>query len=72
MSEITEKLKSSDKSVTNLELLDYVIAFQLDKLENYHAKNSKSASDTINEKAENSMSNLIELLRLREHHKHGK
>lgn len=69
MSDIIDKLKSSEEQVTNLELLDHVIAFQLGKIQNYHLKSLHNASNTINEKAENSMSNLIELLKLREHYK---
>lgn len=69
MSEITDKLKSSDNSVTNLELLNHVIAFQLDKIENYHTKSNK-IPNTVNEKAENAMSNLIELLKLRENYRY--
>ena len=72
MSDIIDKLNSPDEQVTNLELLDHVIAFQLGKIENYHAKNSQHASRTISDKDENSMSNLIELLKLREHYKHRK
>lgn len=40
MSDIIDKLNSPDEQVTNLELLDHVIAFQLGKIKNYHAKNS--------------------------------
>ena len=71
MSDIIEKLKSSDEKVTNLELLDHVIALQLGKIEEYN-QDMNLTSSKISEDAENSMSNLIELLKLREHYKHRK
>lgn len=71
MSDIFDKLKSSDEQVTNLELLDHVIALQLGKIEEYNQDMNLSSSK-ISEDAENSMSNLIELLKLREHYKHRK
>ena len=71
MSDIINKLKSSDEQVTNLELLDHVIALQLGKIEEFNQEMSLPSSK-ISEEAENSMSNLIELLKLREHHKHRK
>lgn len=71
MSDIIDKLKSSDEQVTNLELLDHVIALQLGKIEEFN-QDMKLPSSKISEDAENSMSNLIELLKLREHYKHRK
>lgn len=71
MSDIIDKLNSSDEQVTNLELLDHVIALQLGKIEEYNQEMSLPSSK-ISEEAENSMSNLIELLKLREHYKHRK
>lgn len=70
ITEIADKLKNSDDVVTNPELLDYIIAFQLTKIQNYHAKVSYPPKNMISEKTENAMSNLIELLKLREHYKH--
>ena len=60
MSDIINKLKSSDEQVTNLELLDHVIALQLGKIEEFNQEMSLPSSK-ISEDAENSMSNLIEL-----------
>ena len=71
MSNIFDKLKSSDEKVTNLELLDHVIALQLGKIEEYNQEMNLPSSK-ITEEAENSMSNLIELLKLRKQYKHGK
>ncbi len=71
MSDIIDKLNSSDEQVTNLELLDHVIALQLGKIEEYNQEMSLPSS-RITEEAENSMSNLIELLKLRENYKHRK
>ncbi|MBR0271084.1 MAG: hypothetical protein IJQ68_03710 [Methanobrevibacter sp.] len=71
MSDIINKLKSSDEKVTNLELLDYVIALQLSKIEEYN-EDMDLPSSKISEDAENSMSNLIDLLKLREHYKRRK
>jgi len=71
MSDIISKLNNKDETVSNLELLDEVIAFQLSKILNYHEKISHKPSYTISEKTENSMSNLIELLKLRENYRYG-
>ena len=71
MSDIIAKLISNDETVSNLELLDEVIAFQFSKILKYHEKSPK-ISNTVNEKAENSMSNLIELLKLRENYRYEK
>ena len=71
MSNIIDKLKSSDEQVSNLELLDHVIALQLGKIEEYN-KDMNLPSSKISEDAENSMSNLIELLKIRKHYKHRK
>lgn len=70
MSDIIAKLTNKEESVSNLELLDEVIAFQFSKILKYHEKNSLKISNTVNEKAENSMSNLIELLKLRENYRY--
>lgn len=70
--DIIDKLNSPNEQVSNLELLDHIIAFQLGKIQNHHTNNSHNATSTISENAENSMSNLIELLKFREHYKHRK
>lgn len=72
MSELIDRLNSSKDTVSNLELLDYVIAFQISKIENYHSRSLHQTERTVNEDAENSMANLIELLKLREHYKRRK
>lgn len=70
MRDIITRLNNKDEHVSNLELLDEVIAFQFSKILKYHEKNSLKISNTISEKAENSMNNLIELLKLRENYKY--
>lgn len=68
MNDIITKLNNKKETVSNLELLDEVIAFQFSKILKYH-ENSAKISNTVNEKAENSMHNLIELLKLRENYR---
>ena len=68
MNDIITKLNNKKETVSNLELLDEVIAFQFSKILKYH-ENSAKISNTVNEKAENSMRNLIELLKLRENYR---
>ena len=72
MSDIIAKLTSNDETVSNLELLDEVIAFQLSKIQKYNKATSNQPAYTISEDAENSMSNLIELLKLRENYRYEK
>ena len=69
MSDIIAKLTSNDETVSNIELLDEVIAFQLSKIQKYNQATSHKPAYTISEDAENSMSNLIELLKLRENYR---
>jgi len=69
MSDIISKLHDNNEDVSNIELLDEIIAFQFSKIIKYH-ENSVKISNTVNEKAENSMRNLIELLKLRENYRY--
>ena len=59
---LAETIDKSKKPINSLELLDHVIAIQLAKIEN---RNIKSLSKT-NDNEEETMKNLIELLKLRQ------
>lgn len=59
---LAESIDKSKKPINSLELLDHVIAIQLAKIEN---RNIKSLSKT-NDNEEETMKNLIELLKLRQ------
>ena len=59
---LAETIDKSKKPINSLELLDHVIAIQLAKIEN---RNIKSLSKTNNDEEE-TMKNLIELLKLRQ------
>lgn len=61
MSSIIQDLKTEDDSVSNIELLNHVIALQLKKIEDHNSKHP----NVINSKTEEAMNNLIRLLELR-------
>ncbi|WP_432644406.1 hypothetical protein [Methanobrevibacter sp.] len=61
MSDIIQDLKTEDDSVSNIELLNYVIALQLQKIEDYNSNHPS----VITSKTEEAMNNLIRLLELR-------
>ena len=60
--DIIKKLQENDKTLTTSELLDQVIAIQLQKINHYNEVNNFKMKDT----AEDAMKNLIELLKIRE------
>ena len=60
--EIIKKLQENDEDLTTPELLDQVIAIQLQKIIQYNQVGNFKMKDT----AENAMENLIELLKIRE------
>lgn len=61
MSKIVEDLINKGNTVKNDKLLDYVIAIQLNKIERYRDQSKY----VIDQKTEDAMVNLIELLKLR-------
>ena len=60
--DIIKKLQENDTTLTTSELLDQVIAIQLQKINHYNEVNNFKMKDT----AEDAMKNLIELLKIRE------
>ena len=62
MSRISDDLQNKNSTVKNLELVDYLISIQLNKIERYNNISKK----IIDDKTENAMSNMVELLKLRQ------
>ena len=62
INEIIKKLQENDTELTTPELLDQVIAIQLQKINHYNEANNFNIRDTTEE----AMKNLIELLKIRE------
>ena len=63
MSDMIQKLENGNHP-SNLDLVDYVIQLQLNKIENYNEHMAKTSSK-ISESTEYAMSNLIDLIELR-------
>ena len=61
MSKISKKLENNPSNVKNNELLDYIISFQLKKIESYNIQ----TNEIIDEKSEKAMANLVELIKMR-------
>lgn len=62
INDIIKKLQDNDESLSTPELLDQVIATQLQKINHYNEINNLKIKDTT----EDAMRNLIELLKIRE------
>lgn len=61
MSKISDKLENKPGMVKNIDLIDYVISLQLNKIEDYSVKSKES----IDVNSENAMNNLCELINIR-------
>ncbi len=62
INDIIKKLQENDNELTTSELLDHVIAIQLQKIDHHNQANNFKIKDTT----EDAMRNLIELLKIRE------
>lgn len=62
INDIIKKLQENDNELTTSELLDHVIAIQLQKIDHHNKSNHFKIKDTT----EDAMRNLIELLKIRE------
>ena len=71
MSEISEKLKEKE-NINKQELINYALGIQLEKIEKYITSYGNDPKFLIREDAENAMTNLIELLKLKKDKKTAK
>lgn len=71
MSEISEKLKRNE-NINKQELINYALGIQLEKIEKYITSYGNDPKFLIREDAENAMTNLIELLKLKKDKKTAK
>lgn len=62
MEKLSRQIQRSKDPLSSLEMIDYVISIQLEKIEKY---NKDSINKKITENSESAMENMIELLKLR-------
>lgn len=62
MEKLSSKIQNAKTPISSLEMIDYVISIQLEKIEKY---NNDSRNKVITETSESAMVNMIELLKIR-------
>jgi len=62
MKKLSTKIKETETHINSLTLIDYVIAIQLEKIENYQ---KDPRTKKITNESETAMKNMVELLKIR-------
>lgn len=62
MEKLSTKIEKSKAPISSLEMIDYVIAIQADKIEKYQ---NDPRNKKISDQSESAMKNMVELLKIR-------
>ncbi|MBE6506281.1 MAG: hypothetical protein E7Z73_11235 [Methanobrevibacter millerae] len=62
MEKLSTKIKKAENPISSLDMIDYVIAIQLEKIEDY---NRDPRNKKITDMSESAMENMVELLKIR-------